>query len=100
MIAIAFLIYAFLNKNLNNYDAIQFSVTPENYQIEAIAGINYEFQNKRKECYRKMEKIFDCILGNFSLVWQGHLGSLGLFLVILEIPKEILERSWRGAERS
>ena len=50
------------NKNLNNYDAIQFSVTPENYQIEAIAGINYEFQNKRKECYRKMEKIFDEIL--------------------------------------
>ena len=50
------------NKNLNNYDAIQFSVTPEDYQIEAIAGINYEFQNKRKECYRKMEKIFDEIL--------------------------------------
>ena len=54
-----------LNKNLNNYDAIQFSVTPENYQIEAIAGINYEFQNKQKECYRKMEKIFDEILSLF-----------------------------------
>ena len=50
------------NKNLNNYDAIQFSVTPEDYKIEAIAGMNYEFQNKQEECYRKMEKIFDEIL--------------------------------------
>ena len=47
------------NKNLNNYDAIQFSVTPDNYQIEAIAGLNYEFKNKKKECYQEMEKIFD-----------------------------------------
>jgi hypothetical protein len=53
------------NKNLNNYDAIQFSVTPEDYQIEAIAGMNYEFQNKKEECYRKMEKIFDEILSLF-----------------------------------
>lgn len=47
------------NKNLNNYDAIQFSVTPDNYQIEAIAGLNYKFENKKRECYREMEKIFD-----------------------------------------
>jgi len=53
------------NKNLNNYDAIQFSVTPEDYQIEAIAGLNYEFQNKQKQCYKKMEKIFDEILSLF-----------------------------------
>jgi len=53
------------NKNLNNYDAIQFSVTPEDYKIEAIAGMNYEFQNKQEECYRKMEKIFDEILSLF-----------------------------------
>ncbi len=53
------------NKNLNNYDAIQFSVTPEDYKIEAIAGMNYEFQNKQEECYRKMEKIFEEILSLF-----------------------------------
>ena len=53
------------NKNLNNYDAIQFSVTPEDYKIEAIAGMNYEFQNKQEECYRKMEKIFGEILSLF-----------------------------------
>ena len=53
------------NKNLNNYDAIQFSVTPDNYQIEAIAGLNYEFKNKKKECYQKMEKIFNEIQSLF-----------------------------------
>ena len=53
------------NKNLNNYDAIQFSVTPDNYRIEAIAGLNYEFENKKKECYREMEKIFDEIQSLF-----------------------------------
>jgi len=53
------------NKNLNNYDAIQFSVTPDNYQIEAIAGLNYEFENKKKECYQEMEKIFDEIQSLF-----------------------------------
>jgi hypothetical protein len=53
------------NKNLNNYDAIQFSVTPDNYQIEAIAGLNYEFKNKKKECYLEMEKIFDEIQSLF-----------------------------------
>ena len=53
------------NQNLNNYDAIQFSVTPENYQIEAIAGLNYEFENKKKQCYQKMEKIFDEIQSLF-----------------------------------
>jgi hypothetical protein len=53
------------NKNLNNYDAIQFSVTPDNYQIEAIAGLNYEFKNKKNECYQKMEKIFNEIQSLF-----------------------------------
>jgi hypothetical protein len=53
------------NKNLNNYDAIQFSVTPDNYQIEAIAGLNYEFENKKKECYQEMENIFDEIQSLF-----------------------------------
>ena len=55
----------YFNKNLNNYDAIQFSVTPDNYQIEAIAGLNYEFENKKKECYQEMEKIFDEIQSLF-----------------------------------
>ena len=55
----------YFNKNLNNYDAIQFSVTPDNYQIEAIAGLNYKFENKKKECFREMEKIFDEIQSLF-----------------------------------
>ena len=46
------------NKNLIKYDAIQFSVTPDNYQIEAIAGLNYDFENKRLECYQEMDQIF------------------------------------------
>jgi hypothetical protein len=53
------------NNNLKNYEAIQFSVTPDDYQIEAIGGLTYEFENKKKECYLKMEKIFDEIQSLF-----------------------------------
>jgi len=53
------------NDNLKNYEAIQFSVTPDDYQIEAIGGLTYEFENEKKECYLKMEKIFDEIQSLF-----------------------------------
>ena len=47
------------NQNLSEYDAIQFSVDPNTYIIEAIAGLNYKFKDRKIKCYTEMEKIFD-----------------------------------------
>ena len=53
------------NRDLKTYDAIQFSVDPDSYKIEAIAGLNYSFKNNKKKCYREMEKIFNEIQSLF-----------------------------------
>ena len=50
------------NKNLNTFEAIQFAVNLDTYEIVSIAGKIYKFKNNKKKCYNEMEKIFDEII--------------------------------------
>jgi hypothetical protein len=47
------------NENLNSYDAIQFVVVPQSYEIISIAGKIYKFIDNQKKCFIEMEKIFN-----------------------------------------
>tara|TARA_B110000483_G_C18128285_1_gene516575 strand:- start:163 stop:741 length:579 start_codon:yes stop_codon:yes gene_type:complete len=47
------------NENLDAYDAVQFIVVPQTYEIISIAGKIYKFTNDKKKCFNEMEKIFN-----------------------------------------
>ena len=49
----------------NTYEGLQFCMDPNTYEIYNLAGKIYKYENNKKKCYKKMEKIFEEISSSF-----------------------------------
>ena len=59
------------NVKLDTYEAIQFSINPETYQIANIGGkIRKPYKNNIQKCYKKMEEIYSELKNTFSNVYE------------------------------
>ena len=55
----------------DTYEAIQFSINPETYQIANIGGkIIKPYKNNIQKCYKKMEEIYSELKNTFSNVYE------------------------------